>query len=610
MTTREALRASGSSPAAIRRHYDLSEDFFALWLGPELVYSCALWDPADPQDTLATAQTRKIDYFADRLGVGGRRVLDVGCGWGGPLDRWVRVHGAAGGTGLTLSAAQAATATARHTPGVEVRTQSWVDHDPDEPYDVITCIESTEHFASDALDAEEKVQVYRSFFERAAGWLRPGGRLGLQLICLDNVGHQGSRPGRGPLTDLILEEIFPEAMSPSLSELVLGWETYFSLDDFAVHTDHYRRTFRAWNLAYRGHEQAARALVGPDTARTFERYFAAGEACFRMREQALFRATLTRRPQPKVWAVPPRLVREPEDRPRVTGASPAAVQSHYDVSDDFYALWLGPTMMYSSGLWGEVESSRSDLDAAEHAKIDHFARRVLPDGGTQRLLDVGCGWGETLRRAIGHHGVTAGVGLTLSEAQRSYVEQAATPGLQVRLESWADHTPSDSYDAITSFGAFEHFAPDGSSSPDRVAIYREFFGRCFGWLVPGGRMGLETIAHDQAPDTAHPLGRGPLGDTVLGIFPESLCPQLCEVLLGFEPYFELEVLRSDAADFARTCRAWMLGLRAHRERAEALVGAETVLRFHRYLVASEAQFRTGVITNYRFVLHRRDRVRH
>jgi cyclopropane-fatty-acyl-phospholipid synthase len=96
---------------------------------------------------------------------------------------------------------------------------------------------------------------------------------------------------------------------------------------------------------------------------------------------------------------------------------------------------------------------------------------------------------------------------------------------------------------------------------------------------------------------------------VLEVFPESICPQLCEVLLGFEPYFEVEVLRSDAADFARTCRAWLLGLRASQERAEELVGPETVRRFRRYLVASEAQFRTGVITNYRFVLHRRERVR-
>ena len=81
------------------------------------------------------------------------------------------------------------------SPGVAYRLEHWADHDPAAPYDAITCIEATEHFASDALDADAKVDVYRAFFERCAGWLRPGGRVGLQLICLDGVGHAGSRAG-------------------------------------------------------------------------------------------------------------------------------------------------------------------------------------------------------------------------------------------------------------------------------------------------------------------------------------------------------------------------------------------------------------------------------
>src|SRR5437879_3151568 len=84
----------------------------------------------------------------------------------------------------------------------EFLRQHWADHEPGAPYDAITCIEATEHFASAALSPDEKVEVYRGFFDRAASWLRPGGRMGLQLICLDNVGHAGSRAGRGPFSDL------------------------------------------------------------------------------------------------------------------------------------------------------------------------------------------------------------------------------------------------------------------------------------------------------------------------------------------------------------------------------------------------------------------------
>jgi cyclopropane-fatty-acyl-phospholipid synthase len=489
--------------------------------------------------------------------------------------------------------------------------QNWIDHEPAEPYDAVTCIEATEHFASETLTPDEKVEVYRAFFERAASWLRPGGRMGLQLICLDNVGHAGSRAGGGPFTDLILSDIFPESMSASLSELVLGWETHFELDEFHDHPRHYQRTFRAWTLAYRQQEALAQELVGPEACRSYARYFAAGEAVFRLREHSLYRVILTKRPEPKTWAVTVR----PSDIPAPadggggpSGASAAAVRSHYDVSNSFYELWLGPSMMYSSGMWAGAETP-VDLERAQQRKIDFFAARALRGGGPRRVLDVGCGWGWNLRRLAEAHRVTAATGLTLSRAQLDYLTGHPVPGADIRLEDWNDHDPAEPYDAIFSFGAFEHFARDGTTGPQRIAAYRRFFRSCMEWLAPGGRLALETIAHDGAPDTDAPLGRGPLGDFVLSLYPESVCPHLGEIVLGFEPFFEVEMLRSDPADFARTCRVWLTALREHEREAVAIVGEQVVRQFRRYLAASEIQFRTRIITNYRLVLHRRSGVR-
>ena len=611
MTGSGRLATMGTSPRAIRHHYDLPGDFFRIWLGPDMVYSCGWWEAGDGPESLAQAQHRKLDFFADRLGVRGARVLDVGCGWGALLDRFVRVHGAASGTGLTLSPSQAGFAARRNVAGVSYQLRSWADHEPSEPYDAVTCIEATEHFASETLTPDEKVEVYRAFFERAASWLRPGGRMGLQLICLDNVGHAGSRAGRGPFADLILRDIFPESMPASLSELVLGWETHFELDEFHDHPGHYRRTFRAWTLAYREQEALAQELVGPEVCRTYARYFAVGEAVFRLREHSLYRVILTKRPEPKTWAV---TVRPGDIAPPAdpgggpAGASAAAVRSHYDVSNSFYGLWLGPTMMYSSAMWAAAETG-ADLERAQQRKIDFFAARLLPGPGPRRVLDIGCGWGWNLRRLAEANRITAATGLTLSQAQLDYLTQHPVPGADIRLEDWNDHHPGEPYDAIFSFGAFEHFARDGTTGPQRIATYRRFFRSCLEWLAPGGRLALETIAHDGAPDTDAPLGRGPLGDFVLSLYPESLCPHLGEIVLGFEPFFEVEMLRSDPADFARTCRAWLTALREHEHEAVSIAGEQTVRQFRRYLASSEIQFRTRLITNYRLVLHRRPAVR-
>jgi cyclopropane-fatty-acyl-phospholipid synthase len=612
MSSSGRLAAMGTSLPAIMHHYDLSDDFFRIWLGPDMVYSCGWWKAGDGHDSLARAQHRKLDFFADRLGVHGGRVLDIGCGWGALLDRFCRVHGAASGVGLTLSPGQADFAARRNVAEVSYLLQNWTDHEPDGPYDAVTCIEATEHFASETLSPDEKVEVYCAFFERAASWLRPGGRMGLQLICLDNVGHAGSRAGRGPFSDLILGDIFPESMPASLSELVLGWETHFELDEFHDHPRHYQRTFRAWTLAYREQEALARSLVGPEACRAYARYFAVGEAVFRLREHSLYRVILTKRPEPKTWAVTvrPGSIPTPADADRggPAGASAAAVRSHYDVSNSFYELWLGPSMMYSSAMWAGAET-RVDLERAQQRKIDFFAARTLPGPGPRRVLDVGCGWGWNLRRLAEAHRVTAATGLTLSRAQLDYLTQHPVPGAGIRLEDWNDHDPGEPYDAIFSFGAFEHFARDGTTGPQRIATYRRFFRSCMGWLAPGGRLALETIAHDGAPDTDTPLGRGPLGDFVLSLYPESLCPHLGEIVLGFEPFFEVEVLRSDPADFARTCRAWLTALREHEHEAAAVAGEQTVRQFRRYLASSEIQFRTRIVTNYRLVLHRRPDVR-
>ena len=608
MSERGVPALSGTSQRAVEAHYDYPAEFFAQWLGEDLVYSCAFWDGIAAGD-LSAAQQAKLDYFIEATCPTGGRLLDVGCGWGALLDRAARRYGVTSGVGLTLSPSQLRFAERRGVPGMEYRLENWLDHQPELPYRAICCIEATEHFATDAADEDGKVDAYRAFFERCASWLEPKGRLGLQLICLDNASHADTRGGHGSFTELIRKAIFPESMSASLSEMVLGWERQFRVVTFVDHTDQYRRTFRAWATAARRGASEMERLVGSTVQRTFMRYFAAGEALFRLREQALYRVVLERRNAPKQWSSPtltPSAIAA-AGALASRGASVSAVQSHYDVSNDFYALWLGPLLMYTSGMW-RPDQSAQELGAAEAAKIVYFADRSSASASS-RVLDVGCGWGGNLRRLLETGRMASGVGLTLSAAQVDHARSRADSRIEIRLEPWEEHDPVRLYDMICSYGAFEHFARDGSTAIERVLAYRHFFDRCSAWLVERGTVALESITHDDAPETSSPLGRGPLGDFVLELFPESICPNLSELVLGFEPYFEVEILRSDPADFARTSRAWLLELRSQATAAEALVGRATVRNWLRYLAASEIQFRDGTLTNTRLVLRKRPRVR-
>jgi cyclopropane-fatty-acyl-phospholipid synthase len=299
-----SLAELGTSGQAIRAHYDLDNRLFSLFLDTSLGYSSGMWrhdDDAVPPsagtvDTVDSAQERKVDWFAGQLAItGGTRLLDIGCGWGGPLARLVQAHGLVDAVGLTLSPAQAGYARSRGLPGVEIAVESWQAHVPKGRYDTIVSFEAFEHFARDGLSRDRKVAVYSAFFERCAGWLDEGGRLGLQTVCFENTGESAARPGRGPLADFLRTEIFPEATPGHLSEIAVSWEPVFELDLLTSEPRDHARTYRAWLLRLRENRASIEALVGRERYRQFWQYLAATEALFRTREWSVYRIILTKR---------------------------------------------------------------------------------------------------------------------------------------------------------------------------------------------------------------------------------------------------------------------------------------------------------------------------
>jgi len=267
------------------------------------------------------------------------------------------------------------------------------------------------------------------------------------------------------------------------------------------------------------------------------------------------------------------------------GASQAGIEHHYDVGNQFYALWLDPTLTYSCALW---EGHDDTLQAAQERKFDYLTREARAIG-VATVLDVGCGWGGLLRRLVEHHDVTNVVGLTLSAAQAGYLSSWADSRYDVRVENWADHRPSARYDAIISIGAFEHFAHFGMPRPERVAAYRRFFNSCHEWLPHGGRLALQTNANGNNACMDRQTALDMLF-IIRHIFPESVLPWPSEIFEASERLFDVVSARNDPDHYARTCQAWLDRLLTSRKRATELVGERIVMDYERYLRAAIGAF--------------------
>ncbi|WP_431771333.1 class I SAM-dependent methyltransferase [Streptomyces cucumeris] len=266
------------------------------------------------------------------------------------------------------------------------------------------------------------------------------------------------------------------------------------------------------------------------------------------------------------------------------GATEESIRHHYDVSNDFYELWLDEELTYTCALWGEGDT----LEDAQRRKLDYLIEGARAPGA-RRVLDVGCGWGSLLKRLTGTHGVEQAVGLTLSSSQAEYLDRLELPRTEIRVENWLDHEPGEPYDAVISIGAFEHFARTGLSRAERVEAYREFFRRCRSWLPRGGRLALQT--NIKGNNTV--MDKQTVRDLMFimeTVFPESEIPALSEVLEGSEKHFDVVTLRNDPDHYSRTCQEWLNRLRGNREKALECVGELNVANYERYLGATVEHF--------------------
>ncbi|WP_433489972.1 class I SAM-dependent methyltransferase [Nocardia grenadensis] len=279
------------------------------------------------------------------------------------------------------------------------------------------------------------------------------------------------------------------------------------------------------------------------------------------------------------------------------GASADAVEHHYDIGTDFYRLWLDSGLTYSCALWADGD----DLDRAQQRKLDYLIEQARL-AGTERILDIGCGWGSLMRAITDRHAKTRVTGLTLSRDQYHHVRTHAAERTGVRLEHWQDHRPDTPYDTIFCVGALEHFVRFGLSRRERTATYRAFFTHCHSMVRTGGSLVIQTIGKGNRP-----LDQNSITDVQFladEIFPESDPPRLAELAHASEKLFEIRSVVNDRHDYATTCTEWLRRLRARRAEAEQLAGARITEAYERYLEASIRQFEEQHLVLYRIALRR------
>jgi cyclopropane-fatty-acyl-phospholipid synthase len=266
----------------------------------------------------------------------------------------------------------------------------------------------------------------------------------------------------------------------------------------------------------------------------------------------------------------------------------AAVRYHYDVSNEFYRLWLDHNMVYSCAYF---ETGKEDLDTAQEKKLDHICRKLRLRPG-ERLLDIGCGWGGLLCWAALRYGVE-GVGITLSDQQFAYARERVaalglTQNIEIRRQDYREVPGQAIYDKVVSVGMYEHVG---------IANLPAYFGTIARLLRPGG----SALNHGITTTDRDGRAQGPPGGEFIDrlVFPGGEVPHISRVLYeiagtGLE-LLDIEDLRPH---YPPTLLHWTRRLEAARDKAIEAAGVQRYRIWRMYMPAMACAFDRGWLSVY------------
>jgi cyclopropane-fatty-acyl-phospholipid synthase len=255
---------------------------------------------------------------------------------------------------------------------------------------------------------------------------------------------------------------------------------------------------------------------------------------------------------------------------------------HYDAGNELFQAMLGPTMVYTSGLWDNA----ADLEAAQQAKLDAVCRALDLSPG-MRVLDIGCGFGGFARFAAARYHARV-EGITLSRQQLALGrELCAGLPVELRLEDYREHASAGpGFDRIVSLGMFEHVG---------YRNHRRFFLQARRLLAPGGRMFLSTIGANRTVRSTDPW-------IERYIFPNSHLPSIRQLGAALEDVFAPHLWLNWAGHYDRTLMAWFANFEVEWERWRRQYGDAFCRMWQYYLLSCAGAFRARHLQDWQLVL--------
>ncbi len=279
-----------STQAEIAVSYDVSNEFFRLWLDKRMIYTCALFDDTNDLDN---AQFNKLKWFYKAVrATSDKRLLDIGCGWGGTMEFLSQEMGVKDVSGITLSPAQFSQIQAKLIPGLSVECVSYKDYQPQEKFDGVVSIGMFEHIAtSQQAIMGEHISLYRDYFRRAWEWTTPGAWFALQSVI-------GLRVPRKP-SDVreiawVTSTIFPGAITPRLEAVIAAVNPYWEVMEVKTRREDYEKTTTEWLRRLTSQEQLIRQRWGDEKFEEYDRYLRACIMAFEKGYQSLVQVAMRR----------------------------------------------------------------------------------------------------------------------------------------------------------------------------------------------------------------------------------------------------------------------------------------------------------------------------